>query len=319
MDNLPVWLKTSFDAICLQHRQQKLPHGMLIVGHKGDGSGLFMQHLVNFLLCQNPSSMACGHCKSCQLQQSGHHPDYLVLEPEGKSMTIKVDAIRGMNKKVAETAQQGGNKVVYIESAQKMNANAANALLKVLEEPTQNTFILLETDQLGQTLPTIRSRCRIVQLDKPSIEQSLDYLALNGSASDPHSALSVAFMRPLDALNIKKEQLDRWYEVENKFLSNQSFTELSQYIFATNIDDLYRQILVWVDSAVRLQQNAKIELAPVSEGLLKSLQSQNSVSLFRFRDYIVEKMTAMKRQSNLNAQLLAEDLASRWLEMRGIQ
>ncbi|MDX1473230.1 MAG: hypothetical protein R3309_03615 [Reinekea sp.] len=108
MDNLPVWLKTSFDAICLQHRQQKLPHGMLIVGHKGDGSGLFMQHLVNFLLCQNPSSMACGHCKSCQLQQSGHHPDYLVLEPEGKSMTIKVDAIRGMNKKVAETAQQGG-------------------------------------------------------------------------------------------------------------------------------------------------------------------------------------------------------------------
>ena len=319
MVELPIWNESSFTELRKQYQGNRLPHGMLIVGHKGNGSGLFLKQLFNYLLCLSPGESACGTCKACHLASSGHHPDFVHIEPEGKSMTIKVDAIRSMTQKISETAQQSGNKVVYIESAQKMNANAANALLKVLEEPTSNTFILLETDQLGQTLPTIRSRCRIVQLEKPSIEQAVRYIQQHDTSIDPQVSLGIALNRPLDALNIDSTEVERWFEAEKKFFGNQSFTELSLYVTNSNIEKLYEQILIWIDSALRDQQNAKIELAPVSEGLVQSLQHHNSVSLFQFRDYIVDKMAAMKRQSNLNAQLMAEELTSRWLELRGKQ
>ena len=82
---------------------------------------------------------------------------------------------------------------------------------------------------------------------------------------------------------------------------------------------LLAQVLSWIDSAIRAKQNLKIELPPISEGLLKSLVLIDSLSLYRFRDYIVEKIAAMKRQSNLNAQLLAEELTSRWLDLRGLK
>jgi DNA polymerase-3 subunit delta' len=241
------------------------------------------------------------------------------VEPEGKSLTIKVDSIRAITKKTSETAQQGGNKVIHIEAAQKMNVNAANALLKVLEEPTDNTFILLESDQLSQTLPTVRSRCRIVQLKQPSTEQALEYLKTKEMSVNEQAALSIASARPLDALKVDQEMIDKWYAREEKFLSNHQFTELSQYIAKENIEEVLSQVLLWLDSVLRYKLNAKLELAPVSEGLLKSLANCENVPLFHLRDYIVEKLAGQKRQSNLNSQLMAEELTSRWLKLRGQQ
>ena len=230
MGELPSWHEQSFRNLSALAKQDSLPHGLLLVGHKGDGAGFFSSELVRLLLCLNPTDNACGTCKACALSVAGHHPDFMHIEPEGKSMTIKVDAIRQMTKKVSETAQQGGNKVIYIESAQKMNTNAANALLKVLEEPTDNTFILLETNQLGQTLPTVRSRCRIVQLAKPTLAQSTEYLATKGIQVDTTIALGIANQRPIDALSLQESQIASWFEVEEQFLKNPGFVGLSQFV-----------------------------------------------------------------------------------------
>ncbi len=317
MGELPVWLANSFSKLSALKQKDSLPHGLLLVGHQGDGSSVFSKELVKLLLCLDPNEFACGVCKACVLAHNGHHPDLTHIEPEGKSMTIKVDAIRQVTKKVSETAQQGGNKVIYIESAQKMNTNAANALLKVLEEPTKNTYILLETDQLGQTLPTVRSRCRIIQLGRPNLEQSLSYLSAKGMAVDTITALGIANQRPFDALNLPQAAIDSWFEVEDNFLKNQSFTSLSQFVAKVDINTLLAQMLTWLDSALREKQNLKIELAPISDGLLQSLVLIDAISLYRFRDYIIEKIASLKRQSNLNVQLLAEELTSRWLDLRG--
>jgi len=316
---LPQWLMADLAGISRQYRQKTLPHGLLVIGHPGDGSAFFMDELVAKLLCQADAELACGTCKSCQLQASGCHPDYLKVEPEGKSLTIKVDAIRSINRKISETAQQGGNKVVYLQNAEKMNINAANAVLKVLEEPTDNTFILLESSELSKTLPTVRSRCRIVSLNTPSTTESVQFLEGKGSNVDALTALGISEGHPFDALKLKPDDISDWFDQELKFLQTQGFSELSQYIQGRSLESILKQMLLWVDIALRSQLKSEVAHAPVSDGLLQSLVVLTSVSLFGFRDYIVDKLSALNRQSNLNTQLMGEELASRWLSLRGMQ
>jgi DNA polymerase-3 subunit delta' len=318
MTNIPTWYRDDLIQIFNQYERDRLPHGLLLIGHPGDGSTHFQQLLAELLLCSEPSSNGpCGQCKSCRLLSTGHHPDFLKVEPEGKSMTIKVDAIRHITERVSETAQQGGNKVVSIESAHKMNVNAANALLKVLEEPTDKTFILLEAEQLGKLLPTIRSRCRIVHLSKPSSDESLAVVSERRSGDNPDVLLSIAGGHPLAALALSDDQVIEWQEIEQQFTQNSSFIGLSQFLAKKDTESALQQILLWVDSGIRMKSAPQITVASVSTGLLKSLAGLNSVSLFQFRDYIIELIASIQRNSNLNGQLMSEELVSRWFALRG--
>lgn len=317
MGEIPGWLKSDLQKLSQQASEERLPHGLLLVGHPGDGASLFASALAKRLLCLNPGIEACGQCKSCQLVQSSLHPDFQNVEPEGKSQTIKVDAIRRLISKITETAQQGGNKVVHIKHAQNMNVNAANALLKVLEEPTDKTFILLEADSISRMLPTIRSRCRIIHLASPTPDQSSAFMREAGCSKSTQKRLEIAAGRPLLAAELADERLARWAENEEYFYKKQSFSELSAYLAKAPMDEVLPQAMLWIDSALRKQQNPEFALASVSEGLLKSLASLNNVSLFQFRDYIVEKLSAVQRQANLNAQLMAEELTHQWFQLRG--
>lgn len=319
MQSLPNWLSGDFDSLSQQYNQNKLPHGLLFVGDSGSGSRLFIEQAKRLLLCSEPGESACGVCKSCQLVESGHHPDLLTVSPEGKSQTIKVDAVRNIIGKVVETAQQGGNKVVIIEDAHKMNINAANALLKVLEEPTDKTFLILEAAQISQMLPTIRSRCRIIQLKKPSLETAIGYVNQHSTEIPAEQLLEIAYGQPLKALELTPEDIQQWRDIEQNLLSKQDFTSLSQYLAKHDMEPFLKQVLFWVDSALRSQNKEGLALASVSEGLLKSLANSPSISLFRFRDYIVEKLGSIQRQSNLNVQLMAEEFSAKWLQLRGKQ
>ncbi len=84
-----------------------------------------------------------AQCKSCLLLKAGSHPDNYLLEPEEADKAIKVDQVRDLVSFVVQTAQMGGRKVVLIEPVEAMNINAANALLKSLEEPSGDTVLLL--------------------------------------------------------------------------------------------------------------------------------------------------------------------------------
>ncbi len=106
-------------------------------------------------------SIGCGQCKSCQLHKAGNHPDLKVLN--GKSESIGIDDIRLASDWLNKTAQISNAQVIIIEYAQNMTENAANALLKTLEEPTNNSFIILLNVGAKKLLPTIRSRCQIIK------------------------------------------------------------------------------------------------------------------------------------------------------------
>ncbi|MEC8063604.1 MAG: AAA family ATPase [Pseudomonadota bacterium] len=108
------------------------------------------------LLCdQSKVAEPCGRCKSCIWFQAGSHQSLISIKPEGKS--IKIDTIRSLIEKAHQT-QDTKNQVIIIQEADKLNTQAANALLKVLEEPKPNLYFLLTTQHWSKLLPTIRSR-----------------------------------------------------------------------------------------------------------------------------------------------------------------
>ena len=319
MPDLPPWLNATLVDLVGQYRANTLPHGLLLVGDPGHGGGCMTDALVAKLLCRSDLPEACGDCKACRLHQAGNHPDFIRVQPEGKSMTIRVDAIRAINRKVAETAQQGGNKVIRLENAEKMNSNAANALLKVLEEPSDRTFIVLECRSLGRSLPPIRSRCRLVTLPEPTHDQALAVLHNGAYPLDPHIALGIAQGRPYSALAVTADQLNQWSECERHFLQDLGFSQLSQFIHKAPLEPTLKQLMLWVDTALRQRLGQQRGATPIAGELIVLLANKTARSLFDFRDYLVVLLGAINRQANLNPQLMGEELASRWLDLRGTE
>lgn len=187
----------------LQARRQRgaLPHALLLAGPAGLGKRDFLQAFVKGLLCQQTTDgTACGHCRSCALFDAGTHPDVITLSfglrKDGVARSeIVVDQIRDLSQRLSMASQFGGWQVVTIDPADAMNAAAANALLKTLEEPTPSTLLALVADQPARLPATIRSRCQRIDFHVPSAEVSMAWLRGQG-LGDPAAALAAAGGNP---------------------------------------------------------------------------------------------------------------------------
>ncbi|WP_051207355.1 DNA polymerase III subunit delta' [Saccharospirillum impatiens] len=316
MIELPVWTHPIVGQIAESYARQRLPHALMLVGREGDGLSLLGDFLRRGLLCKQGGIKPCGQCKSCLLVHAGAHPDSRVLEPEGKSLTIKVDQIRGIADFMHETPQQGGNKVIRLTHSEKMNNAAANAVLKMLEEPTPNTYLILESSSLSRMLPTVRSRCRLYKLEQPGHDQAHQWLTDNG-IEQPEQRLAMADGAPLAASRISNEAIDQWHRQVSCFLQERNFTALAAFIQQQDPLTLLNQTLLWVDTAIRRLNRQTAPVPERDEDLVQALQGLPTVSLFRFRDYIVQLKQGLQQQANLNQQMWSEQLSARWLEMTG--
>ena len=126
----------------------------------------------------------------------------MLCQPEENSKQIRIDNVRKVNELIFQTPQISQCQVVILRPAEVMNVNAANALLKTLEEPPGESFILLETERFGSVLPTIRSRCQRINLALPSYDASKDWLQDQGVGSaDADMALARNGGAPVAAKN----------------------------------------------------------------------------------------------------------------------
>ena len=176
-----------------------LPHALLLAGVANSGKSRLALALARLLLCQSPSGgLNCGKCHACELSANGSHGDLRWLQPEEKSRVIKIDQVRETVNFATKTANFGANKVVVIAPADVMNTNAANALLKSLEEPSAGTFLILVCHQLHGVPATIRSRCQIVKLPLPNSELALEWLdKVTGSREQSEHLLQLADGMPM--------------------------------------------------------------------------------------------------------------------------
>lgn len=141
----------------------RLGHAYLIVGDpRGNGAQL-AESILRMLFC-GQSNPPCGACNNCRRVANHIHPDVVWIEPIKKSRGILVEQIEGVIRNIFETTFEGGWKAVVLVSAERMNNEAANKLLKTLEEPPPRSIFLLLTDQPEALLPTIISRCQRVAL-----------------------------------------------------------------------------------------------------------------------------------------------------------
>ncbi len=137
------WHASAWQHLLHLLQQQRLPHALLLTGVNGIGKLQFARAFAAYLLCDQPGEHACGQCKGCRLSAQQSHPDLVELMAEESGREIKVDQVRELSGFVAAAAQQGGYRLVIIHPPEDMNINAANALLKSLEEPGDKTVSVI--------------------------------------------------------------------------------------------------------------------------------------------------------------------------------
>lgn len=175
------WQQQAWQRLTGLTAQGRLPHALLFSGSSGLGKTDCAKHFIRSLLCATPKTMkketAC--CHACRLFAGNTHPDVLILAPEGKSQIIKIEQIRQAIEFVNQTSAAGGYRFVLIEQADNMNVNAANALLKTLEEPAPGAVLILIANQTSRLPATVISRCQHVHFVTPPTDQALAWLKDN--------------------------------------------------------------------------------------------------------------------------------------------
>lgn len=203
------WQQQEWQTLLRLANSERIPHAFLFAGIQGIGKLALAEHFAQLILCQQPKPLSapCEKCHGCRLFLTKAHPDALWLEPEKEGGTIKVDQIRELTEFIAQSALQGKYRTVIINPANSMNLNAANALLKTLEEPTAGAIIILVSDQSAQLPATILSRCHKLLFARPAAEQAIGWLKTQIKESSEKLALllNLANGAPLAAVKLANE------------------------------------------------------------------------------------------------------------------
>lgn len=154
-----------FARLVAQARALRAPHALLLVGGQGRGKSHALAVLAQALLCEAPGGeAACGTCAACRKVAQDGHPDlHSVGVPEGKK-DIPVEEVRALESVLRLAPAEGRARVARIDPADRLNEEGQNALLKTLEEPRANTFLLLAARSAETLLATVRSRVQVVEV-----------------------------------------------------------------------------------------------------------------------------------------------------------
>jgi DNA polymerase-3 subunit delta' len=204
----------------------RLPHAVLLVGPAGVGKTAFAEQLSALLLCESITSelTACATCQACRWLDAGNHPDFRRVAPDGdddaeegagekaaektkkrSQNIIRIDQIRQLESFVFIGSHRNGNRVVFITEAEAMNAAAANALLKILEEPPSSVYFILVSSRVKLLLPTIRSRCRVIAFGPPDAVAATAWLATAGLEKQAMRYLDLAGGAPMRVAQWKEQ------------------------------------------------------------------------------------------------------------------
>lgn len=304
-------------------------HAYLLHGPAGIGKRALAERLMALLLCQRPESLnACGQCKSCLLLAAGSHPDNYILEPEEADKPIKVDQVRDLVGFVVQTAQMGGRKVVLIEPVEAMNINAANALLKSLEEPSGNTVLLLVSHQPSRLLPTIKSRCVQQACPLPGERMSLDWLEAalpDVSEAMRGELLTLAAGSPLLAVKLHAQGVSDQRAlvvdgVKKLLKQQQSPTQLAEAWKDVPLLLLFDWFCDWSHLMLRYQMTQDEEglgLGDMRKVVQYLAQKSACSKVLAIQDWVLAQRQKVMGKANLNRVLLLEALLVQWAGLPG--
>jgi len=297
------WLHDAAQTARSAFVRGRLGHGILVHAAPGVGSAELARWVASLVLCDaEPADRPCGTCASCTLRIAGTHPDLQWIEREEDAKQLKVEQIRDLTQALALKSYRGGYKVAVIAEADAMNVNAANALLKTLEEPPLATLLVLCSARPSRLPPTIVSRCQHLKVARPSRETALRWLGEQKASASWPTVLEHAAGEPLRALELDAggfAELDREMAAALEQLRRRGL-DIPGTADRWSKGGLDRR-LAWLD--VWLARTIRAALLP-SPALPSSPQGRNIRALYGLLDRV--RALRLELDTSLNMQLATE-------------
>src|SRR3569623_1192445 len=198
------WQEETWVRLLAARRAGRQPPAKLHTRPQGKGKQRDAENWMAGLLCEAPDAEGCagGVCRSGQLRAAGNHPDYRQLTPPEEGKGIGVDQVRELIQYVALTPQYGCYKIALIHPADKLNINAANSLLKTLEEPPSHSLLMLVSARPRRRPVPVLRRCQLVHFPPPPAEAAAGWLATQVTVAAPGQLLKLADGAPLRAMEL---------------------------------------------------------------------------------------------------------------------
>lgn len=286
----PLWARfqTTFN-------KGRLPHAFLLVGAGSAGLIDFALKMAAALFCVQ-ETRPCGECRSCRLLAAGEHPDLCDIRPEKTGGIIKIDQIRELSELVYRSPQIGDRRIVILSPAEKMNVSAANALLKLLEEPPAFLTFILIAEQLSTLPATIPSRCQLWRFSNNDMLQA-DY-----------PAMAQAY-----ALDTERGKL--FAELGTMIADLQALQSRQQSIctLASKWSKHDMSALIWLIYLINSQMisyhlQGKSQIQPWTDALYNLAQAWHPAELFLQLDKINAVTRLVQKNISLNQTLVIESL-----------
>ncbi len=304
------WHADIWQRLAQQVKQDRVPHGLLIAGPADAGKSLLTDYFAAYLLCQGESG-PCGQCSQCLLIAAGTHPDLLSVTTED-SRQIKVDQVRAVIDWAVQTSLQGGYKLCVINPADKLNIQAANALLKCLEEPPPHTVFCLVTDQPTRLLPTLRSRCQRIECHLPGEPAALQWLSTQTTIdAEPELLLEIAGGNPLrvvrsideQTMMLRSQLADALVSLADRAVSPlQLAAELSKSDVSHVLDLLYQLIA----DTIRFTQSGALNNRDLAPQLSRYAEVAALDARYQLLGRVLEAKGHLAGTSNVNPQMQLE-------------
>lgn len=200
------WLAAAAQQLRAARAAGRFPGALLIHERRGAGGEALAMLAAALALCRAQLA-PCGQCRDCRWLAGGQHPDFIRVAPAADSRVIRVEQIRELSEQLALTAHGAGASVALVAPADAMNANAANALLKTLEEPRAGASLILLTS-LPSALPaTVVSRCQQLRLPAPSRAAAIAWLTERRGPGPWDAVLDVLGNAPFEALEVDAREI----------------------------------------------------------------------------------------------------------------
>lgn len=302
---------------CKAHR---LGHALLLHGSEGTGVPQFAGRFATALVCQKATSSRwpCGVCQACHLSHAGSHPDLMLVEPDDGKTTIGIAQIRRLIEALGLAPKLAGSQIAIVSPAESLTREAANSLLKTLEEPPGQVVFLLVAHSLTRLPATVRSRCQLIEFPIPSRNQASQWLAEEtGQPADVELALDIAGGAPFRALDmIRTERLplrSKVFESLIGVIDGQADPfEVAQLWRTSGTREVLRWLASFSADCIRLSYTQMPRWAVNRDSLAALVRLAQCIEPHRFYelwDRCIQASKEYDASSTVNDQLLLEDVA----------
>ncbi len=340
---LPLWLEPQRQRFVALRVQDRLPHALLLTGPPGIGKLQLADLMAQSLLCDtaSPPQPPCGQCRGCVQHQAGSHPDCAVLSPDPQNRSafsgyppqpsqaeaarrrkapqrrIEIGQVRDLAQRLTASAHYGGYRLAVLTAADRLRYEAANALLKILEEPGDDVLFVLVADAPGRLPATIRSRCQWLRCSGPDRAAALEWLdtAAAGDVAAAQRALLLAQGSPRAAreLLVQGEEEAILPRLVGLLAKGGDVEPLADAAALDRIDSesLLRGLVTLLSVAVRLAVSGSDPQAdPTILRLRDRVERVDLRAVLALSDWVVD----LRRHDAvaMNSRLLLEQFLVRW-------